>query len=90
MQRVFRRFYKLGCHGTVPSKHTVNCWINNFEETRSDLKKNPTGRSGSDCTPQNIHVVCESVLRSPQRLICKQAAAVKMSREGAHRILTVN
>ncbi len=38
-QREFRRFYNLGRHGAVPSKHAIKCWINNFEETGSALKK---------------------------------------------------
>ncbi len=46
-QREFRRFYNLGRHGAVPSKHAIKCWINNFEETGSALKKKPTGRSRS-------------------------------------------
>lgn len=39
-QREFRRFYNLGRHGAVPSKHAITNWINNFEETGSALKKN--------------------------------------------------
>lgn len=89
-QREFRRFYNLGRHGVVPSKHAIKGWINNFEETGSALKKKPTGRPRSARTPQNIDVVRESVLRSPRRSIRKQSAAVGMSRESVRRILRLD
>jgi len=38
-QREFRRFFSLGRHGQVPSKHAIQTWIKNFEETGSALKK---------------------------------------------------
>ncbi|PSN57112.1 hypothetical protein C0J52_01298 [Blattella germanica] len=78
-QREFRRFYNLGRHGVVPSKHAIKGWINNFEETGSALKKKPTGRPRSARTPQNIDVVRES-----------QSAAVGMSRESVRRILRLD
>ena len=65
-------------------------WINNFEETRSALKKKPTGRPKSARNPQNIDVVRESVLRILRRLVRNQAAAVEMSRESVRRILTLD
>ena len=77
-RREFRRFYNLGRHGVVSSKHAIKCWINNFKEIESALKKKPTGRPRKACTPQNVDVVREFVLRSPQHLIRKQAAAVIM------------
>jgi len=40
----FRRFFNLGRHGQVPSKHAKKTWIKNFEVTGSALKKKPTGR----------------------------------------------
>jgi len=43
VQREFRHFFNLGRHGQVPSKHAIKTWIKNFEETRSALKKKPTG-----------------------------------------------
>ena len=55
--REFRRFFNLGRHGQVPSKHAMKTWIKNFEETGSALKKNPTGRPRSARTPQNIEAV---------------------------------
>jgi transposase len=45
-QREFRRFFNLGRHGQVPSKHAIKTWIKNFEETGSALKKKPTGPTG--------------------------------------------
>ena len=35
VQRDFRRFFffNLGHNGQVPSKHAINTWIKNFEET---------------------------------------------------------
>ena len=41
-QREFRRFFNVGRHGQVPSKHAIKTWIKNFEETGSALKKKPT------------------------------------------------
>ncbi|KAF2347936.1 hypothetical protein FHG87_021307, partial [Trinorchestia longiramus] len=89
-QREFRRFYNLGRHGAVPSKHAKKCWNNNFQETGSTLKKKPTGRPRSARTPQNIDVVRESVLQSPRRSIRKQAVTVEMSRESVRRIVTLD
>jgi transposase len=46
-QRGFRRFFSLGRHGRVPSKHAMKTWMKNFDETGSALKKKPTGRPRS-------------------------------------------
>lgn len=86
-QREFRRFFNLGRHGRVPSKHAIKTWIKNFEETGSALKRKPTGRPRSARTPQNIEAVRVLVLRSPRRSVRKQAAAVRLSRESVRRIL---
>jgi len=32
-QKEFRRFFNLGRHGRVSSKHGIKTWIKNFEET---------------------------------------------------------
>ena len=90
-QRKFRRFCKLGRCGAVPLKHAIKDWSNNFEETRSALKKkNQQDDQEKARTPLNIDVVRESVLRSPRHSIRKQAAAVEMSRESVRRILTLD
>ncbi|PNF22716.1 hypothetical protein B7P43_G07116 [Cryptotermes secundus] len=86
-QREFHRFFKLGRHGRVPSKHTIKTWVQNFEETGSALKKKPTGRPRSVRTQQNIETVRVLVLQSPRRSVRKQAAAVRVSRESVRRIL---
>jgi len=80
-QRELRRFFSLGRHGQVPSKHAMKTWIKNFEETGSALKKKPTERPRSARAPQNIEAVPVSVLRSPRRSVRKLAAAVRLSRE---------
>ena len=63
-QRKFRHFCKLGHYSAVSSKHAIKCWINNFEETESALKKKPTGQPRSARTPQSIDVLRESVVRA--------------------------
>ena len=79
-QKEFRRFFfNLGRHDRVPSKNAIKSWIKNFEETGSALKKKPTGRPRSACTPQNIEAVRVSVLRSPRRSVRKLSAAVRLS-----------
>ena len=50
----------------------------------------PTGGPRSACSPQNIDVVRESMLRSPRRSIRKQAAAVEMLRESVRSILALD
>ena len=90
VQREFQRYFNLGRHGQVPSKHAIKTWIKNFEETGSALKKKPTGRTRSARTPQNIEGVLVSILRSPRRSVRKLAAAVRLSRKCVRRILHVD
>jgi len=89
-QKEFWRFFNLGHHGRVPSKHVIKTWIKNFEEIGLALKKKPTGRPRSAHTPQNIEAVRVSVLWSPWRSVRKLAAAVRLSRECVCRILHVD
>jgi len=81
VQKEFRRFFNLGRHGRVPSKHAIKTRIKNFQGTGLALKKKPTGRPRSARTPQNIEAVRVSALQSPRRSVRKLAAAVRLSRE---------
>ena len=81
VQKEFRRFFNLGRHGRVHSKHAIKTRIKNFQGTGLALKKKPTGRPRSARTPQNIEAVRVSALQSPRRSVRKLAAAVRLSRE---------
>lgn len=86
-QRQFRRHFNVGVKGRIPSRNTINLWIENFRSSGSTLKRKPTGRPRSIRTPDNIERVRQAVLTSPHRPARRHATALHMSDRSVRRIL---
>jgi hypothetical protein len=63
-QRLFHNNSLIHRNDVVSHGTTIKCWVNNFRNSASALKIEPTGRSKSIRTPENLENVRASVLKS--------------------------
>ena len=86
-QRLFRQHFNVPRRGRIPSRNTINLWVQSFRSTGSALKRKPPSRTRTVRTPANVERVRQAVLRSPRRPARRQAAALQMSDRTVRRIL---
>jgi len=85
-RRAFRTRFNVPRNRPVPSNHTINTWVANFEVSGSTSKK----RGGSQKTvrtPENIERVREAFERSPRRSAVRHATALGIISRSVRRIL---
>lgn len=85
--RAFRVHFNLNPKDAVPSRNTVNLWVQNFENTGSVNKKKPPGRKRTVRKQENIERVRESLIKSPSRSGRKHSASLDISNRTFRRIV---
>ena len=86
-QRLFKRRFKIGRHGNVPTRNSILRWVNALRTTGLLLKTKPPGPARTARTPRNMDRVREAIIRSPRRSARRHSAELKISQSTAQRIL---
>jgi len=85
-QHEFRKKFGIHRNSEVPSAHAVKTWVNNFEETGSNVKKNG-GNVKTVRTSQNIDAVRASFEQSPRRSAMRHSKKLGLSENSVGRNL---
>ena len=85
-QREFRKKFGIHRNSKVPSAHAIKTWVNNFEETRSTVKKKG-GSVKTVRTPRNIDAVRSSFEQSPRRSAVRHSKKPGLSESSIRHIL---
>jgi len=85
-QHEFRKKFGIHRNSKVPSAHAIKTWVNNFEETGSNVKKKG-GSVKTVRTPQNIDAVRASFEQIPRRSAVRHSKKLELSESSVRRIL---
>jgi hypothetical protein len=86
-QKIFRRHFNIGRHGTVPDRSTFKNWVQKFRTTASATNKKPEGRVRAVRTPEKIERAQAAIGRSPKRSAGTHTVALNISSRSLRRIL---
>lgn len=85
--RVFRIWFDVDCHGSVPDERTIIRYVLNFRETGSVLKRKSSNRTRTARTPENMNASQSRSTEVSQRSAGRYPAAQRMSDRSIQKIL---
>jgi hypothetical protein len=78
-QLLFHTHFNIPRLGCVPCRNTIKSWAQNFLESASTLKRNPTDKIPRVRTPENVEKVGVATVKSPRISVRRHSASLGLS-----------